>query len=134
MDKLVQNVVARFKKKTVEELQQVDDKGVHKQDQQGAVEKLKEQDLGGVHDQSQQGAITRPTPTAEMQQQAVSPPDWEETVKHMKKHKEIDNPWALAWYMKNKGYEPHKEGRDFKKLLAANAELKVILRAAAYKG
>ena len=26
----------------------------------------------------------------------------------MKKHKEIDNPWALAWYMKNKGYKSHK--------------------------
>ena len=27
----------------------------------------------------------------------------------MKKHKEIDNPWALAHYMKNKGYKSHKK-------------------------
>ena len=39
----------------------------------------------------------------------VSPPGWEKTVKAMKKHKEIDNPWALAWSMKNKGYKSHKK-------------------------
>lgn len=38
----------------------------------------------------------------------VAPPGWEKTVKAMKKHKEIDNPWALAWSMKNKGYKSHK--------------------------
>ena len=37
---------------------------------------------------------------------AVAPPGWEDTVKKMKKHDEIDNPWALAWSMKNKGYTP----------------------------
>ena len=31
------------------------------------------------------------------------------TVKAMKKHKEIDNPFALAQYMKKKGYNPHKK-------------------------
>lgn len=40
----------------------------------------------------------------------VAPQGWEGTVKGMKKHKdEIDNPWALAWYMKNKGYKSHKK-------------------------
>jgi hypothetical protein len=39
----------------------------------------------------------------------VSPPGFEGTVKAMKKHKEIDNPYALAWYMKNKGYKSHKK-------------------------
>jgi len=39
----------------------------------------------------------------------VSPPGWEGTVKAMKKHKDIDNPWALSWHMKNKGYKSHKE-------------------------
>jgi len=29
------------------------------------------------------------------------------TTKFMKKHKEIDNPYALAWYMKNKGHKSH---------------------------
>jgi hypothetical protein len=37
---------------------------------------------------------------------AVAPPGWENTVKKMKKHDEIDNPWALAWSMKNKGDKP----------------------------
>jgi len=36
-----------------------------------------------------------------------SPPGWEGTVKAMKKHPEITNPWALAWAMKNKGMKPH---------------------------
>jgi chorismate mutase len=39
----------------------------------------------------------------------VSPPGWEKTVKAMKKHGEIDNPFALAWSMKNKGYKSHKK-------------------------
>jgi hypothetical protein len=39
---------------------------------------------------------------------AVAPPGWEKTVKKMKKHKKIDNPWALAWWMKEKGYKPSK--------------------------
>ena len=36
-----------------------------------------------------------------------APPGWEGTVKAMKKKKEIDNPYALAWHMKNKGMKPH---------------------------
>jgi hypothetical protein len=44
----------------------------------------------------------------------VAPKGWEGTVKSMKKHKEIDNPWALTNYMKNKGYHSHKtkSGKD----------------------
>ena len=40
----------------------------------------------------------------------VSPPGFKGTVKAMKKRhsREIDNPWALAWHMKNKGYKSHK--------------------------
>ena len=38
----------------------------------------------------------------------VAPPGWEGTVKGMKKHKNIKNPWALAWSMKNKGDKSHK--------------------------
>lgn len=37
----------------------------------------------------------------------VAPPGWEGTVKRMKKHPEITNPWALAWYMKGKGDTSH---------------------------
>ena len=40
---------------------------------------------------------------------AKSPPGWEKTTEDMKKHKEIDNPFALSWWMKNKGYKPNKE-------------------------
>ena len=44
----------------------------------------------------------------------VSPPGFEGTVKAMKKHKDIDNPYALAWHMKNMGYKSHKnkDGTD----------------------
>lgn len=46
--------------------------------------------------------------------QEVSPPGFEGTVKAMKKHGEVDNPWALAWYMKKKGFKSHKTktGKD----------------------
>lgn len=38
----------------------------------------------------------------------TAPPGWEGTVKSMKKHKDIKNPFALAWSMKDKGKHPHK--------------------------
>lgn len=38
-----------------------------------------------------------------------APAGWEGTVKAMKKHKEIDNPWALSHWMKNRGMKSHKE-------------------------
>jgi len=37
-----------------------------------------------------------------------APEGWEGTVKAMKDKPEIDNPWALAHHMKNKGYTSHK--------------------------
>lgn len=36
-----------------------------------------------------------------------SPPGWSGTTKAMKKHKDIDNPWALAHWMKKRGAKPH---------------------------
>lgn len=39
----------------------------------------------------------------------AAPEGWEKTVLAMKKHKEIDNPWALANWMKKKGYHSHKK-------------------------
>jgi len=36
-----------------------------------------------------------------------APPGFEGTVKKMKKDKDIDNPWALAWWMKNRGEKSH---------------------------
>ena len=56
--------------------------------------------------QDDHGGMQRVT-FASMDKGAVAPPGWESTVKKMKKHKDIDNPWALAWSMKNKGNEPH---------------------------
>ena len=41
--------------------------------------------------------------------EAKAPAGWEGTVKHMKKHSEITNPWALAYWMKDQGYESHKD-------------------------
>lgn len=38
--------------------------------------------------------------------EAKAPAGWEGTVKKMKDHPEIDNPWALAWFMHNEGYQP----------------------------
>tara|TARA_Y100000310_G_C20513750_1_gene730148 strand:+ start:501 stop:740 length:240 start_codon:yes stop_codon:yes gene_type:complete len=39
----------------------------------------------------------------------IAPPGWEGTVKKMKKNPEIENPWALAWSMKKKGYKPNRK-------------------------
>jgi hypothetical protein len=56
---------------------------------------------------------TTPTPPkppmAESVTMEVAPEGWEKTIKTMKRHKEIDNPWALANWMKKKGYTPTKE-------------------------
>lgn len=43
-----------------------------------------------------------------------SPPGWKGTVKAMKDEPGIDNEYALAWYMKKKGYKSHKraDGTD----------------------
>jgi hypothetical protein len=38
-----------------------------------------------------------------------APPGFEGTVKAMKKHPEIDNPYALSWYLKNKGAKSHRK-------------------------
>lgn len=40
-------------------------------------------------------------------QDEVSPPGWSGTTKAMKKHKKIDNPFALAWWKKKHGAKPH---------------------------
>jgi hypothetical protein len=49
----------------------------------------------------------------------VAPKGWEGTVKAMKKHKDIDNPWALAHWMKGKGYKSHKTEDAYLESLAA---------------
>jgi hypothetical protein len=50
-----------------------------------------------------------PAPEAPMPPVAEKAPEgWEGTVKAMKDEPGIDNPWALAHWMKNKGYKSHK--------------------------
>jgi hypothetical protein len=58
----------------------------------------------------------RPVPKVEIGATAANPTveesapkGWEGTVKAMKKHKEIDNPYALTHWMKNKGMKSHKK-------------------------
>jgi len=68
-------------------------------------------DIEGVNSQTpeSQAAFTENIPQSQgaAAKTAVAPPGWEGTVKDMKKEKDIDNPFALAWSMKNKGYTPH---------------------------
>jgi hypothetical protein len=68
----------------------------------------------------------------------VSPPGWKGTVKALKKKKDVDNPYALAWHMKNKGFKAHykdSEGKPTKKAKYKDESIKeqsssVIRRAA----
>ena len=39
----------------------------------------------------------------------ISPKGWEGTVKKMKKHPEITNPYALTRYMQKRGFKSHKK-------------------------
>jgi hypothetical protein len=56
------------------------------------------------------------TPAEEQEEvEEKAPPGWEGTVKAMKKHRKITNPWALAWYMKHKGAHPHYKKSGKKK-------------------
>lgn len=41
-----------------------------------------------------------------------APPGWKGSVKAMKKYKDIDNPFALAWSMHKKGNKPHYKNDD----------------------
>lgn len=52
--------------------------------------------------------------------EAVSPPGWEEGVEKLKQHENgIDEPYALAWWMKDKGYaEPGTAKKSMLKLSA----------------
>lgn len=48
-------------------------------------------------------------------QNDVSPKGWGKTVEKMKKHKDLDNPFALANWMKNEHYKPHPNKKSKKK-------------------
>lgn len=49
--------------------------------------------------------------SAEISLMAKAPPGWEGTVKKLKDHPGIDNPYALTWWMKEQGYTPGGEGK-----------------------
>ena len=52
-----------------------------------------------------------------------APSGWEGTVKALKKHgDEVDNPWALAHWMKKKGYKSHKESINEAKTVSIDGE------------
>jgi len=69
-----------------------------------------------------------------------APKGWEGTVKAMKKEKDIDNPWALAHWMKNKGYKSHKkesvkEAREINiDDLLKNSKVKEIMKRLGIRG
>jgi len=63
----------------------------------------------------------------EVEVDEVAPPGWEGTVKAMKKKKGIDNPWALAWHMHNKGDKPRiPEENEIEEMQMENTEKKVL--------
>ena len=47
--------------------------------------------------------------------EGVAPPGWEKTVLKMKKSGDVDNPFALAWWLKRSGAKPatHDEDASF---------------------
>ncbi len=66
--------------------------------------------MRGDDDEEEQA---RPAKAAFNLREAVSPPGFKHTVEHMKERHgdEIDNPFALAWWMKNKGYKGRKTAK-----------------------
>lgn len=68
------------------------------------------QAANNYHEHNTPEEVPSPQDAQPAQMDEVSPEGWEGTVKAMKKYKKIDNPWALAYYMKSKGYKSHKKG------------------------
>ena len=42
----------------------------------------------------------------------VAPPGWEKTIQKMKKSDDVDNPFALAWWLRRHGAKPTKDGDE----------------------
>jgi hypothetical protein len=61
---------------------------------------------------------------------SVAPPGWEGPIKEMKKNKDIDNPWALAWHMKDKGDKPHKKEAVVERVAQRVADRQIAHRIA----
>ena len=54
---------------------------------------------------------------------AKAPKGWKKTVEKMKKHKEIDNPFALANWMDEEGCEPHPHKKSSAAIRTADGEV-----------
>ena len=59
---------------------------------------------------------------------AVAPPGWEHSLKRMKKHKDISNPWALSWWLKNRGAKPSRHEADMSASADDTSLLKSLVR------
>lgn len=76
----------------------IDGLGMDKQEVMRAIQKIKQADAFGGQKKNDVTAIAEKAPEG-----------WEGTVKAMKDEPEIDNPYALTNWMKNKGYTSHKK-------------------------
>ena len=76
----------------------IDGLNMDKQEVMRAIQKIKQADAFGGQKKNDAGVVAEKAPEG-----------WEGTVKAMKDEPEIDNPYALTNWMKNKGYQSHKE-------------------------
>ena len=63
------------------------------------------------------GTIGLPSSSPRRQKSAcvlegVAPPGWEKSITKMKKSGEIENPWALAWWLRKTGAKPTRDEED----------------------
>ena len=76
----------------------IDGLNMDKQEVMKAIQKIKQADAFGGQKKNDVGVVAEKAPEG-----------WEGTVKAMKDEPGIDNPYALTNWMKNKGYQSHKE-------------------------
>jgi hypothetical protein len=77
----------------------------------GAIENVSEE----LKNRPMQPEPVEGAPKAASVKEAKAPAGWEGTVKEMKKDKDVDNPYALANWMKDEGYTPHKASFLFRR-------------------
>lgn len=64
----------------------------------------------------------KPEEGDKLEPEAKAPPGFESTVKKLKHHTDkVDNPFALAWWMKDKGYESHPHKKSALTVVAYHA-------------
>lgn len=81
------------------------------------------QAANNYHERNTPETVPSPQDADQAQMDEVAPEGWEGTVKSMKKYGDkIDNPWALAYYMKDKGYKSHKKVKEEVEAKVTNPE------------